>query len=182
MRGIEVGTRAIGRPVGHPRIRLTPRHASRRLVRRPADCCAEKGGGKPCVYECNTTMSIKNALFAALVSFLLLAPTCRAEGDDHEAEHEDEHHEESKTFEANPVWGYSFLFNFLACLPSAFAIIVCLWAKLKVADKVITSLMVFASGVIFAFNCPSTFHNFPNNLANAGPYRRSPLSPSACYR
>jgi hypothetical protein len=44
MRGIEVGTRAIGRPVGHPRIRLTPRHASRRLVRRPADCCAEKGG------------------------------------------------------------------------------------------------------------------------------------------
>jgi hypothetical protein len=101
-------------------------------------------------------MSIKNALFAALVSLLLLAHTCRASEED---EHEDEHHEESKTFEANPVWGYSFLFNFIACLPSAFAIIVCLWAKLKVADKVITSLMVFASGVILDFNCLSTFHN-----------------------
>jgi hypothetical protein len=91
-------------------------------------------------------MSFKNALFAALVSLLLLAHTCRASEED-EHEHEEEHHEESKPFEANPVWGYSFLFNFIACLPSAFAIIVCLWAKLKVADKVITSLMVFASGV-----------------------------------
>jgi hypothetical protein len=114
-------------------------------------------------------MSIKNALFAALVSFLLLAPTCRAEGDDHEAEHEDEHHEESKTFEANPVWGYSFLFNFLGCLPSACAIVVCLRAKLTIADEVITNLMAFSSGVSVTSCCNSIPHSIVTKHAQHKP-------------
>jgi hypothetical protein len=59
----------------------------------------------------------------------------------------EESEEENKSLEQSSIWGYSFLFNFLACLPSAFAIIVCLWAKLRAANKVITNLMAFASGV-----------------------------------
>ena len=130
--------------IGHPRLRRQPLMASGCWsVVQPI--VVRKREDKPCNFVCNKTMSFKNALFAALVSLFLLAPTCRAEGDEHE--HEDEHHEESKTFEANPVWGYSFLFNFLGCLPSACAIVVCLWAKFTIADKVITNLMAFASGV-----------------------------------
>jgi hypothetical protein len=58
--------------------------------------------------------------------------------------------------DADQVWGYSFLFNFLGCLPSAFAIIICIWAKLTIADKLITNLMAFASGVSAASFLPET--------------------------
>jgi hypothetical protein len=116
------------------------------LVGRSDDYCAINGAN-PDYFTCCAIMRITSALFVALVSLLLLAHTCRASEEEGHG-HDSEHDEDSKPAEANPVWGYSFLFNFLACLPSAFAVIVCLWAKLKVADKVITGLMVFASGVI----------------------------------
>lgn len=71
--------------------------------------------------------------------------------------------------ETSAIWGYSFLFNFLGCLPSAFCVIVCLWAKLRIAEKVVTNLMAFASGV-------SIDHYYKlqqTNNATTGPHWRN---------
>ncbi len=88
------------------------------------------------------------AAFAILLFFLSHPTFCDASEEEHEEDHEAEPH-----LETSAVWGYSFLFTFLGCLPSAFAIIICVWAKLEIADKVITALMAFASGVSSAWQC-----------------------------
>jgi hypothetical protein len=96
------------------------------------------------------------AAFAILLFFLSHPTICDAS----EEEHEEEHHEDEAEphLERSAVWGYSFLFTFLGCLPSAFAIIICVWAKLEIADKVITALMAFASGVSSACQCQQSAH------------------------
>ena len=85
-------------------------------------------------------MTIEQYTALAALIFVSLPTFTDASEEDHAAE-------EHKPLEKGSVWGYSFLFNFLACLPSAFAIIICLWAKLRIADKIITNIMAFASGV-----------------------------------
>lgn len=86
-------------------------------------------------------MPLKATHLATLASliFLLHPHFCHAD--------EEEHVGDEPHLATSHVWGYSILFNFLACLPSACAIIVCVWAKLTIADKAITALMAFASGV-----------------------------------
>ena len=73
-------------------------------------------------------MPIKVTLAAAVASLLLMQLSCcNASGDEEGVELE-----EHKPLETSAVWGYSFLFNFLGCLPSACAIVVCLrWWTLR---------------------------------------------------
>ena len=71
--------------------------------------------------------------------------------------------------ETSAIWGYSFLFNFLGCLPSAFCVIVCLWAKLRIAEKVVTNLMAFASGV----SIDQYYQLQQTNNATTGPHWRN---------
>ena len=98
-------------------------------------------------------MPVKVTL-ATAVAFLLLMQLSWCNADEEEGVELEEH----KPLETSAVWGYSFLFNFLGCLPSACAIVVCLWAKFTIADKIITNLMAFASGVSVT-SCCSIPHN-----------------------
>jgi hypothetical protein len=81
-------------------------------------------------------------VFAILLLLSLLSISKASEEDEH---HGEKHEEEHNRLETSAIWGYSFLFNFISCLMSAFAIVVCLWAKVTIADKIITGLMAFAS-------------------------------------
>ena len=110
-------------------------------------------------------MPIKVTLAEAFASLLLMQLSCcNASGDEEGVEH-DEH----KPLETSAVWGYSFLFNFLGCLPSACAIVVCLWTKVTIADKVITNLMAFASGVSVISCCNSIPHSIVTKHAQHKP-------------
>lgn len=62
-------------------------------------------------------------------------------------DHDDHAGEIVQATDTRAVWGYSFLFTIIAQLPSALAIIVCLWTKVSIANAVITNLMALASGV-----------------------------------
>jgi hypothetical protein len=84
--------------------------------------------------------------YAALAVLLLSANVVPCIG----SEEEDHAEEEHKPLDTNGVWGYSFLFSFLSCLPSACAIIICLVLKVSTGEKVINVLMAFASGVSLA--------------------------------
>jgi hypothetical protein len=97
------------------------------------------------------TMHMKTLPFTVSTAVLFLMQPNHSSASEEEHEHE-EH------LGTSAIWGYSFLFNFLGCLPSAFAIVICLWAKLKIADKVITNLTSFASGVSFASTSLSALH------------------------
>ena len=115
--------------------------------------------------SCYATMPIKVTLAAAVASLLLMQLSCcNASGDEEGVEH-DEH----KPLETSAVWGYSFLFNFLGCLPSACAIVVCLWTKVTIADKVITNLVAFASGVSVISCCNSIPHSIVTKHAQHKP-------------
>jgi hypothetical protein len=108
--------------------------------------------------------------------FLLHPYFCHADAEEHQEEHViDEPH-----LETSAVWGYSILFNFLCCLPSACAIIVCVWAKLTIADQIITGLMAFASGVSVR-SMPSSA-NSALKKTSAGSHRRLPFPPVARHR
>jgi hypothetical protein len=96
------------------------------------------------------TMHMKTLPFTISTAVLFLMQPYHSSASEEEHEHE-EH------LGTSAIWGYSFLFNFLGCLPSAFAIVICLWAKLKIADKVITNLTSFASGVSFASTSLSVY-------------------------
>jgi len=103
--------------------------------------------------SCYATMTIKVTLAAAVASLLLMQLSCCNASEDEGVELE-----EHKPLETSAVWGYSFLFNFLGCLPSACAIVVCLWAKVTIADKIITNLMAFASGVSVTYDHVVQYH------------------------
>ena len=110
-------------------------------------------------------MPIKVTLAEAFASLLLMQLSCCNASEDKEGVEHDEH----KPLETSAVWGYSFLFNFLGCLPSACAIVVCLWAKFTIADKVITNLMAFASGVSVISCCNSIPHSIVTKHAQHKP-------------
>jgi uncharacterized membrane protein YbhN (UPF0104 family) len=116
-------------------------------------------------------------VFAILLLLSLLSISKASEEDEH---HEEKHEEEHENrLETRAIWGYSFLFNFISCLMSAFAIVVCLWAKVTIADKIITGLMAFASGVSANRYCRG--HQEHQSNSTAGPYRWNALSSSARY-
>ena len=110
-------------------------------------------------------MTIKVTLAAAVASLLLMQLSCCNASEDEEGVELEEH----KPLETSAVWGYSFLFNFLGCLPSACAIVVCLWTKVTIADKVITNLVAFASGVSVISCCNSIPHSIVTKHAQHKP-------------
>ncbi len=92
---------------------------------------------------CFAIFHMKSAHFAALATIFFLSNLTTSHASEEEHKSEEEHH----SLDTSSVWGYSFLFTFIGCLPSACAIVICLCFRMSISDKIISSMMAFASGV-----------------------------------
>ena len=123
--------------------------ACKRHLHSSIESLQESQRTSPLQVQNTNNLSMPTRFTYTLTALLLLSHACYVmaaeEGHD---DHDDDHAEElPHSTDTSAVWGYSFLFTIIAQLPSALAIVVCMWKRVSVADTIITNLMALACGV-----------------------------------